>query len=374
MPDLTLINNGGGEKKPSRELNIELMRIVSMLLVLLVHATFFSNSAPTHDDFASSPVRSFIFSYTEAVALVCVNCFILISGYFSIRPKLTSLCNLIFIFFFYNILIFIIDCGINGFSRINLFYALNPLSNWFVDAYLGLYLFAPVLNAFIDNASERTFRTFLLIYLATQVTLGWILPYPIVINAFIDFKSGYSVYAFIGLYCLARYIKLYGEQKFRGIINRRASLFLALFLSLAFVNTALFALAQFSPDAIRGITTQMFTPYTNLFTMAASVSLLLFFIKIRIPECSRFAGPILAFGKSAFAVFIIHINFSVVVYYKLAARTIYTDLPVWLWLPAVLIFIIAFYTCCVGIDRLRLKIWKPIAEAIGRYTADKKRE
>lgn len=230
-----------------------------------------------------------------------------------------------------------------------------------------------MLNAFIDNVSERSFSTFLLIYLATQVTLGWILPYPIVINAFIDFKSGYSVYAFIGLYCLARYIKLYGEQKFSGIINRHASLILALFFSLAFVNTAIFALAQFSPNVIRGITTQMFMPYTNLFTIAASVSLLLFFIKIRIPECSKFARPILSFGKSAFAVFIIHTNFFVVVYYKLAARTLYTDLPIWLWLPAVLIFTVIFYTCCVGIDRLRLKIWEPIAEAIGKYSADKKK-
>lgn len=340
------------------------MRIVSMLLVLLVHATFFSNPSPNRESFITTPISSFIFSYVEAIALVCVNCFILISGYFSIRPKLKSFCNLVFIIYFYKLIFFAIDCCTHGFSFLNLYFTLNPFSDWFVGAYLGLYLLSPVLNAFIDNSTEKTFRVFLIVYITLQFTIEWILPFRSFNTYFMSFEGGYSVFAFIGLYCIARYIKIYGQQMLKRLLSLRVAQFLIIYFILAFINTLLYILFQFCPASFNDYLRQLFMRYTNPLTVGSSLALMLFFTKIHISESSKLAKPILVFGRSAFAIYLIHFNFFILFYYKIISHTIYSILPIWAAVPVVLIYTLVFYTCCVGLDQIRLRIWSPLSKSI----------
>lgn len=347
---------------PARQLNMELMRIVSMMLVLLVHACFLS-IWPMRDNFFADPVKACALTYGEAVALVCVNCFILISGYFSIRPKMKSFLNLIFLVYFYKVVIFALDFCVSGFSKGHLVSAIYPFTDWFVGAYLGLYLLSPVLNKYIDTAKEKEFRTFLLIYLGIQVSFGWLLggDYAFVDFSFMNFSNGYSVLAFVGLYCLARYIKLYGREAFGGILERwSARRFLLLFFAVAAVNAAFYIVSRLCiPNLkISVYLCQLFVKYTNPLTVLSSVLLMCFFIKLKVKENTRFAPSIIVFGKSAFAVYFIHFNYFVLPYYKQAARWLYDTLPVWGWVPAVLLFVMLVYTVCVLVDQGRIAAWQ----------------
>ena len=78
-----------------RSSNIELLRILSMFLVLMIHYIP-SRTLPTHDTLAHDTLGTLFDLQLRSISFVCVNCFILISGYFGIRWKLKSFSNLLF--------------------------------------------------------------------------------------------------------------------------------------------------------------------------------------------------------------------------------------------------------------------------------------
>lgn len=59
--------------------NIELLRILSMLGVLIVHADFGALGEPTRAELLSTPTYTVIRTSLEAFAIVAVNVFVLIS-------------------------------------------------------------------------------------------------------------------------------------------------------------------------------------------------------------------------------------------------------------------------------------------------------
>lgn len=200
-----------------RESNFELLRIFAMFLVLGVHADFFSNGAPSAEDFVNNPTNAWVRTFFQSATIVCVNVFVLISGWFGIKPKLKGLLNFFFqcIFFYLSIYIFELIYRDIPFSIIDLrrcfFFA--PDSGWFVVAYTGLYLLSPILNSFVKNNSKTTFRKVLIAFLLFQ-TYGWL-------GGGIGFLAGgYSTFSFIGLYLMARYLNIYNpiNCKMGGVI------------------------------------------------------------------------------------------------------------------------------------------------------------
>ena len=91
------------EKKlmPKRALNFEFLRIVSMFMVLVIHFNFPIKGIPTVESWQSNPIGTSFTVATQSLVIVCVSCFILISGYFGIRWKWRSFSNLIFQIFFF---------------------------------------------------------------------------------------------------------------------------------------------------------------------------------------------------------------------------------------------------------------------------------
>lgn len=193
--------------KRVRQSNMELLRIVAMLLVLAVHVNFFSIGKPSQHEIANNPISSFVRIEFEALSIVCVNLFVLISGYFGIKLKLKSICNFLFQLFFVWILIYIlvIVTGYNTFTFWSLLTIIIPgwQNGWFIASYLMLLLFSPLLNYFANNSNRKEFKLFLFFFFLIQTTLGWIYPF------WNMFNNGYTVISFIGLYLLARYIYIY---------------------------------------------------------------------------------------------------------------------------------------------------------------------
>ena len=95
------MNKIGGEPQ-ERSSNIELLRILSMFLVLMIHYIPY-RTLPTHDTLAHDTLGTLFDLELRSISFVCVNCFILISGYFGIRWKLKSFSNLLFQILFWAI-------------------------------------------------------------------------------------------------------------------------------------------------------------------------------------------------------------------------------------------------------------------------------
>ena len=79
--------------------------------------------------------------------------------------------------------------------------------NWFIKAYMGLYILSPILNAFVNNTEKKTFKNVLISFFVFQTIYSWIS------DGAVFFENGYSTISFIGLYLLARYTKIYLAAK-----------------------------------------------------------------------------------------------------------------------------------------------------------------
>lgn len=130
-----------------RQSNIELCRMASILLVMILHSTL--NAIAKE---AGEP--SFIIYYISALSIIGVNVFVMITGYFSAVPKKTSLINLAFICFFWMLFKLASKMYLGGEITSQNFFFLTD-SNWFIPCYIGFLFMAPMLNAFAEVASKR---------------------------------------------------------------------------------------------------------------------------------------------------------------------------------------------------------------------------
>ena len=102
-------------KPKVRESNFELLRIIAMFMVLILHADFQALGAPTRADIISSPITSTLKVFFEMASIVAVNVFILISGWFGIRPSIKGFCKFAFQYLFFSVVNssrYLPNCGV----------------------------------------------------------------------------------------------------------------------------------------------------------------------------------------------------------------------------------------------------------------------
>ena len=123
-----------------RQSNMELCRIASIFCVMLVHTTF--QSLGHNVPFGVMLLAGF--------SIIGVNVFVMLTGYFTVTPKKTSLLNLAFVCFFWMIVKIVCRYFFNPeISYKHLFFVTS--SNWFVPSYIVLLFFAPMLNVFCNS-------------------------------------------------------------------------------------------------------------------------------------------------------------------------------------------------------------------------------
>lgn len=184
-----------------RKSNFELLRLICMFMVLVLHTNFLSIGAPVYGE--TSNVEFFVRNLIEVVPFIAVNVFILISGYFSIRPSVKSVANLLFCCFFYSVGIrlgYILLPKEGGASLFDFWSSFLFISNsvWFVADYLMLMIFAPMLNAFVEKNSKRTCLGTLVLMLIFAFYFG------LFKGKLVEYISGFSFVTFILLYMIGR--------------------------------------------------------------------------------------------------------------------------------------------------------------------------
>lgn len=159
-------------EKKLRQSNIELLRIVCMLFVLALHANFKAFGRPNAVEISEHFVFSSLRYLAESLCIVAVDTFVLISGWFGIKTTMQGGLSFLFRCFFIGFICLFASCIIKGpqeFS-IDILFLRNIDSYWFVYSYLGLYIFSPVLNAFVNTASKRTVAFVLLSFFLSSYT------------------------------------------------------------------------------------------------------------------------------------------------------------------------------------------------------------
>lgn len=326
-----------------RQSNLETLRILCMFGVLTVHTAFGILGNPTHAEILENPSNCIARTLFEALALCSVNAFVLISGWFGITFRWESFVGLIF-----QVLFFLI-----GLSAIAVFAGLEPLNMglvfrsltltpnvWFIKCYVGLYILSPVINAFVQHADRKTFRTVLIVFFVFQSIWGWALMGTSYIN------YGYSAFSFIGLYLLARYVRINqpGWSKLK-----RSSDFLV-YLVCALINgVAIFFAAYMDNDTY----IERFMAYSNPLVITSSMFILLFFSKL-----SFQIRTVNWIAKSCLAVYLMHHIVWTYGVHEWVLQVINSNLSGILSFLVIVGILIGFYIVAILCDKLRIFVWE----------------
>lgn len=194
-----------------RQQNFELLRIIAMFLIVISHVITHYIMA---DNLELSLVNKFLLTMLRSFIYICVNVYIIITGYFSVyakQLKFRKLLNVILLPGFISAVLLIIMMAV-GSIDFNIWRILGKLfatfrgEYWFISNYFALYLFIPLINKMIHSFSKKDIQQ--LIFLTFLVGSVW--SFFLVNDEIVAFNSGFSLIFFIFLYIVGAYIRLYG--------------------------------------------------------------------------------------------------------------------------------------------------------------------
>ncbi|MEN9919392.1 MAG: hypothetical protein RL662_1828 [Bacteroidota bacterium] len=203
--------------KIERESNIELLRIVLMLMIimyhLVVHGCHFRAMASNEYISNSNDIMLALLTSFTAIA---VNCFIFISGYYGIKFKVKTLISFILQAIFYSTTMYIFYNVLlnDNFSIYYFSVSFFPITFnfwWFLNAFLGVYILSPFINKGIEYLNNYLILglIIILIYLEAPYLFWGHNSYSI---------HGLDVYTLLVVYIVARFcnkVKLEIANPFR---------------------------------------------------------------------------------------------------------------------------------------------------------------
>lgn len=196
------IKSGEGNQN-KRQSNIELLRIVLMLFII-VHHLLYHVLELYNPVFLLTGAKSKVFLGLglESLSIMSVNTFIFISGYYGINMRLKGFLSLWTQAVFYSIAIGFIFYLLRNIP-FNIVYSSFPFSIniwWYFSCYFLLYLVSPIVNKGIDSMAANQLLLITICMFYINSILGLIFNLSFVAN-------GYSFFSFLSIYLLSRYIK-----------------------------------------------------------------------------------------------------------------------------------------------------------------------
>ncbi|MDU1905838.1 MAG: acyltransferase family protein [Dysgonomonas sp.] len=195
--------------KQQRDSNIELLRIVLMLLIILMHLIVHGSDLKNliGDAYITTP-KDGLFTFLYSFICVSVVSFIFISGYYGIRFKVKTLLSIVIQAIFYSVSIFIFfkifvfKENILSYDFFKCFFPLSFNSWWFLSAYVGLYILSPLLNKACQYLTKIQLAGVILFMVYLQASF-----FPVGYNFYSS--DGLSLFSFVVIYLIARFCYIY---------------------------------------------------------------------------------------------------------------------------------------------------------------------
>ncbi len=191
-----------------RNSNIELLRIIAMILIVAHHFAIHSGfSFPT----TGLPLNKLWIQLIRLGGKIGVDIFVLISGYFLIKAKNIKISKILKFWlqvFTYSIIIYIIFVlsGVTIFNIKDFIHTCFPITYqhwWFASTYFVLYLISPFLNKLFNSLDKKTYQKLIILGIVCWCII------PTFTSS--SFQSN-SLIWFIYLYALAGYIRIYWDK------------------------------------------------------------------------------------------------------------------------------------------------------------------
>lgn len=219
--------------KQERNSNYELMRIISMFMIVVCHIIMHGHVLNNYQNEGAALLTQFIFFMT----VVHVNSFILVSGYFQSTSKFkqSKLWSIINQSLFYRlvIMLILISFDVISLNKIEIFKEISIIDTteyWFIKTYIYLYCLTPFINKFIETLSKKSYQKLLILLLVLfsiipTITGGWTFE-----------NNGYTLYNFVFLYLIGAYLRKY-PLKDMYIFKPMTKRLYQIFMIIAFITT-----------------------------------------------------------------------------------------------------------------------------------------
>ena len=270
--------------------------------------------------------------------------FVLISGFYGIKPSFRGFAKLLVITMVYFLPLQFIQLYMEGRlshprAILNSLMFITNTPYWFIRTYLYLYLCAPLVNTFIKSSSQKRTNILLLILGIISVYFGTTQGDPSLID-------GKNLVNFLFLYLLGYTIKIYQKQIQR--INIPYYLVAYIVLNIFII----FALLLFKRGTIIGDGIwQLIFPYCSPILILNAT--LLFVVFSRITLNSKFVNVV---ASSMFAVYLLHCHPAIMQVYM-------PEVCEWINTPSVGLFVysmavsILLMVVSVLVDKALIPLW-----------------
>lgn len=280
------------ENRKVRKSGIELLRIISMLMIVSSH---YIGVGGVYEHLSiNRGITDNIMIFIDIISKISVYCYVLISGYylFDSKFKIEKIFRITLEVTFYSILFYFIFI-ITGKEKLTLIGSLKSFfpilfkEYWFVSCYVALYLLSPLLNIML-KVLDRQKYIILIILLGIYIYVWDI----IVMNTSFTIRSQFLEFIFI--YICAGYLKRWYKKD----INNNLYLFYAILINI-FMYSVVFILNKLGYNL----------PYSGLyntirvFTIIQSILIFLYFINLKFISLK-----INKIASLSLAVYLIHNN------------------------------------------------------------------
>lgn len=338
-----------------RNSGIELLRITCMFMILILHYC-------SKGGFISINVfenkLSEISWFIRAFSIVAVNCFVLVTGYFSVKSncnykKVVKIWAEVFFYSFSIFMIFklfnITDLSIK--ESLEYFFPIILKTYWFISIYIVLYLLAPYLNICLNNIDRKAFKRLLIILVSISCLSSVLINFKFTV---IDESNGYGILWFITLYCIAAYIRLYKNKEYNAFSCLIKYITISIFIYLSRI-----ALWQLCERGIfsNNINYDAFYAYNSVTVALSSIYLFLFFKNINI-KFKFLEKSILKIAPLTLAVYIIHETPLVrnILYKNMLHTNLVHTVKDFLW--ALPLSCITIFVICCTVESIRINLFK----------------
>jgi surface polysaccharide O-acyltransferase-like enzyme len=337
-----------------RESNIELLRVIAIFLVLIIHAIMLPSGIGI-SDIHINVIPAIVKCFFVSISIICVNVFVIISGWYGIHASLRGVCKLMFqclflgmIGYAFSIYFGYLHFGVGNFIK-SFVDCIDP--GWFISAYMIMYIFSPIMNSAVEYTSEKQLRYVLVALFTFEFVYGWLFPEASSNGS--TFKSGYSSLSLMMLYLLARYMRVYlfdGKMLYKHykVLKGGAQFWFFVWIGIVFVDTIVWAITSYF--GIGQIDSRIFT-YTNPLVIVQSVAIFMFFKNINL-----YSKLINWLGASSLAVLIVHCYMNAEPF-LFGVKNIYNDFNGIICLLILFCYMAVIYMSAILLDKVRILFW-----------------
>lgn len=332
-------------QKKTRDSNLELYRIIVMLLIVAHHYVVNSGIMleMEKDPLCAKSIFFYLFGMWGKTG---INCFVLITGYFMCKSQITvrKFLKLFLEVEFYNVIIFAIFglSGYHAFSLKELCYALVPMRKIvgnFTGCFMWFYLCIPFLTILVGHLNKKQHMLLVLLSLCIYTMPATLPGFEVSMN----YVSWFCV-----LFFIASYIRIYGFIPSFGTSKWGGITLLMMLVSMTSVLAIVYVDAYYD----KHIWAYSSVCDSNIFlAIATAIPAFMFFKDLKIRQ-SKWINTIAA---STFGVLCIHANSD--------------TMRLWLWQDLVgcsqsfyrtdacmyaFIVVLLVFSICILIDYLRI--------------------